>query len=184
MRKVTVFIACAAFLAGNAVAQRPQFEFKGYKPGESAGDIASMPGWRCAQERIPAGTMTCITQRETIAGVPVKFLSLAVQDGAIKSVSVVFPSSSFEKVADAIQVKYGPPDNVRNRELQNRMGAKFLDVRMMWIDGNPQDGGPTMSLRKYTNDVTQSSLSIMNLPKADQLKEQQQEATKQRSEDL
>lgn len=178
----TVLLACVAFQAN---AERPPFEFKGYKPGDSADTIPKSPDWFCSPPKGNDAETMCINQKETIAGVPAKYLTITTQNGTIKRVSVTFSSSDFTRVAEAIQGKYGPPDSTSNRELQNRMGAKFLDIRMRWLNGTPETGGPFMSLSKYvTSDITQSSLFISILPSASSMKQQQEQTQKKNSEDL
>jgi hypothetical protein len=89
-------------------------EFKGITVGLPPPDEGVFKRLTCKAQ--PDGANTCVSPwdnnspsgipHETIAGVPIDLLFVVVRDGAVESIAIIFPSSKFSEVRDAVRGKY------------------------------------------------------------------------------
>lgn len=66
-------------------------------------------------------------------GISKYVVDLSEVDGVVASIKFQIDSRDFGNMADMLNLKYGPPTNKDVSVVQNKMGAKFDNVVMMWV---------------------------------------------------
>ena len=146
MRNFLIFLLLT--IATNAHA----LDFKGIELGAptTKEEVVSKIGLSCGP-----GTnhLLICTGYSTIAGARA-FINLVVgKSGNVSRILIDFKESSYAEVARAIQKKFGPPIETENDILQNAMGAKFKQEKMIWMEGENH-----VVLRRYAGNITDSSI--------------------------
>lgn len=101
---------------------------------------------RCANlGRLPGYEMFACHELSTIAGVRATLSYVFVCDDVsarencyLYQVVAGFDSTEFAMVADAMKIKYGPPESRTTSIKENRMGAEFASRKRVWLIGDTQ----------------------------------------------
>jgi hypothetical protein len=130
-------------------------EFKGIALGLDLATIKATNRYSCSDPKSPIGDIVCnlrYGERETIAGAPLKLLTLAFYNERLHYISVLFDEKDFSTVSSALIEKYGQTQ-VKSETLQNRMGATFENKIFNWA----RTGG-SVEARRYSTKLDTSAV--------------------------
>jgi hypothetical protein len=176
MRSVIRIVAASCVLAFNAsalAADRPplpdvaedRLALKGIVPGISEDTIrASISGLQCQKTASPAtGARQCSglaqsvpEEFRTFGGTTIKLLIMFFgEDGNLGSAMTVIPSNSYTSLLVAMKERFGEPTSTEQRELQNKLGATFVNETATWLKGDDK-----LMLQKYGSNVNDGLLRL------------------------
>lgn len=75
--------------------------------------------------------------------------------GKLVKADATLPVFAFRDIVEGLTAKYGPPSSNTTEQVQNRMGATFLNEIVSWRRGNA-----TLSVTKYTTDLETARYSL------------------------
>lgn len=129
------------------------FDFKGIKIGALATpeQVQEKLGVKCGAganaAQVCNGTVTIA--RETAR------LNLVINSaGVVQRMHLMLSPEAFDIVAPMLISKFGPPTKTSHSQIQNRMGAKFDQVRYWWQG----EGDTEVDYSRYTGTLDSSTL--------------------------
>lgn len=159
MRKIILTLAFMIPLNGFS------FDFKGVEIGGKSEpqEIFDKLGVECSEayqsKFICNGYTTIATFRS--------YMNLVLTEkGYVQRIFLDFDSDGFETVAPLLVEKYGKPKSNKVSQLQNKMGAKFEQHVLFWIDKDEN----TVTLSRYGSKVDKSILSFSTKMDRDMMK--------------
>lgn len=124
----------------------PTFEFLGQRT-DAPRTMTDLQGKPCTTK---GARTTCANfSFPTVAGRPMRYLSLEFLNDRLYMVLASFGEQAYQSVADAFTAKYGQPAKIEVRKWQSKGGATFDNRVMIWKFG---DGG-TLELESMGNEV-------------------------------
>ncbi len=146
--------------SGSVAKGSAPFEFKGHntvREIQTPAEIKALCDSWSAREIIKNGSGRCFIE-DSLAGVPGVKISYDFKNKRLYSVYGQFDARLFSIINDAFTEKYGKPASQSTEEVQNRLGAKFTNVRIMWsfIDG-------FLTLRRFSSSLDKSAFSFTHI---------------------
>jgi len=167
-----------------AFADELSITFKGLALGASMKEFSSkIPDFECMTNSSCSyyDTITCSNslksetyssskliecfERNTFAGARIVDGSAYFDDGKLSSYRLTIRSNRFEDVVEAITDRFGKPISMQSTEVQNKLGAKYLNYHAIWITGETH-----LNFSKYCGNIEKSCISVTS--KSEILKEQ------------
>lgn len=155
----------------------PRLEFKGVYVGMKTADLSN--SWSCQFKKTKFSDTVCsLSLKETIAGAPAIFGLIYAYDYTADRIFISFKSSDYTQIKLALMEKYGPGAIV-DSEVANRMGAKFDNQTITWV--NQSD---VMTLEKRSGKVDEGALTIRSVKSLQEFKERMLNESKSNAKDL
>lgn len=135
------------------VAGAQPLEFKGVPFGASVAEFkAAHPAFTCS-------TSSCYrygfnASAATYAGEMAGSTEAAFDDDKLDKVSLFFYAQSFERIAAAIESKYGPPSSVTGGEFKTRGGLTAAQEKRVWALA----AGDTISITRHAGTISEGYL--------------------------
>lgn len=147
------FPAAALLLLSFAAAANGPIDIKGIRPGMTLEEAdTALPAFSSLcfvrpVERGGDGSKNCIhvtksrhgnrlPALDTFAGVPTQSVFARIKGDKLADIAVDLASDHFTRVALALQEKWGKPHSETTGTIQNRAGANFDQVEMVWRSGD------------------------------------------------
>lgn len=123
-----------------AVADAAPIELKGITPGASIASVrTTYPGFACKEQGPGAGECHYVHSVDggiealnTLGGANTRVWGVRYANDRIGAINVLLRSKDFDQVAAAFVEKYGKPTKRQTSKIQNRMGASFEQVELVW----------------------------------------------------
>ena len=131
------------------------FDFKGLELNQKTtkNALKSSMGIKCYD--IPKLKKMLCSAKTTVAGSDGEVSIILTSDMIINSLFVTFKSNDYENVKNAFITKFGTPLFDENEEVQNAMGAKFMQNTVIW-----EKNGDSMTMRKYHETINEGILFL------------------------
>jgi hypothetical protein len=180
-----MILSLALFLAGSAtytssLAFNEPDGFRGIPWKSSEAHVnAKWPGLSCYPSSAPPSDRTCNSDMPiTIGNIPVQPF-LGFRSNEFSYVLFSFDEAKFRMMERIFTERYGPPTGQNQREVQNRMGARYMNEIRHWI-------GPTISitLQKHGSELTEGLASFAPTSMATEMAMQIEETAKKGAGDL
>jgi hypothetical protein len=158
------------------------YDFKDIKLGGEVSSLQSNNLYRCTSTKSALGDLVCmfgISKRQTIAGIPITFLSVHSNNGIIGSINIRFSENGFSDVKSAFIEKYSPPITTETQVLKNRMGTEFESSHLKW-----EDELSYMTLTQRVSKIDESAASFTLKSYIDDFAKRKADITKEKSSDL
>lgn len=183
---INVILQALFLLFVSTVFADPEYvEFKGLIPGVS--DVESIkkdPRFECADgvntAKIMADELYFLrsSEKETIAGVPIKSMMLCFYFSKLESIKIDFESNKFIPVLRALSEKYGKIKPILEW-VQNRMGVKFENATFIW-----EINGTKIKAERFSRNLEESSVSYSTEFSEQEFNRRNAEAKKIEASDL
>lgn len=131
------------------------FDFKGIAVGGSAtpSDIQEKLGVKCGEGY---ENMQVCNGEVTIALAPASMNLVISPKGIVQRIALTLLPEAFDDVAPELVRKFGKPATVSRTTVQNRMGAKYLQISYHW---SAKDGSEVL-YTKYAGTLDRSTLNF------------------------
>lgn len=141
MKKWISFLILICCLTGIAVADEAHWDLKGVKLGMTEAEVRDLfQGTEhdvdCFSPSELPGLRLCSVSNLTFADGPIESFRLILNEEKVMTITVNLKESRFLMVAEAIKTKYGTPASLKNKQVQNRMGAVFNNHVIVWSEGD------------------------------------------------
>lgn len=90
-----------------------------------------------------------------LLGFPISDVTAWVVNGSVESVNFVFDYSDHMKMVELLKSKYGTPSLEEQRRVQNRMGATFDNLVLLWVGKNL-----TLSFESRASTIDKGAVTI------------------------
>ena len=103
--------------------------------------------------------------RNTFGGARIVDGNAYFNDGKLSSYRLTIRSNRFQDVIEALTDRFGKPISMQSTEVQNKLGAKYLNYHGIWITGETH-----LSISKFCGNIEKSCISVTS--KSEMLKDQ------------
>ncbi|MCF8083593.1 MAG: hypothetical protein K9M96_10890 [Deltaproteobacteria bacterium] len=155
--------------------------FKELLLGSSLQDIQKDSRYHCeAKKDLGIADTVCMryAPKETIAGAPIRLMTLFYTEGKLTNIWVVLKTDYFSQVLEALKEKYGNSETKKNH-VQNKLGATFENVTYTWHEGRDE-----INATKYSIDLKTSTVSYVDQEAYNTFKKKLDLEAKENAEDL
>jgi hypothetical protein len=138
-----------------ACSQTFAFDFKGVAVGRSAtaSDIKEKLGVNCGEGY---ENMQVCNGDVTIAHAPAAMNLVISPKGIVERIALTISPDAFDEIAPELVRKFGKPTTITRSTVQNRMGAKYPQIRYLWA---AKDGAEVLYI-KYASTLDRSTLNF------------------------
>lgn len=92
----------------------------------------------------------------TVAREPASMNLVISPKGTVQRIALILSPDAFDEVAQELMRKFGKPASTSRTTVQNRMGAKYLQIVHLWTD---KDGVQVLYM-KYAGTLERSTLNF------------------------
>lgn len=193
MRRLTTTVIALLALASAALAQE-SITFKGHELGAARDKfLEAFPGASCKGAPKYGDTCAwfpsrscssldreaaCFKQFNYGGVLPNAMLATFYRERLV-SVRVYYPTTGYRGLRDAMTARFGDPADTKQEILQNRMGAKFENERLMWLRGDA-----ILSLRQRGTKVDEGIMMLSSKSFHEEMKSQDKTEAKARANEL
>ncbi len=96
-------------------------------------------------------------QRNTFGGSQIIDATSYFENGKLSSYRLTFGASSFDFLIEAITSKYGKPSSMTTHEMQNKLGASFINKKGLWSVADTQ-----LTISKYCGTTEKSCVNVIS----------------------
>jgi hypothetical protein len=176
----------AAFL----VTAAHSFDLKGITLGESVDALRkAFPNLSCidspgteggsCEYRPTYNDQQAVSELNSLAGAETLSWHIEYDRGEVGAVMVSLESVRFEVVADALEAKFGKPNEARKYALNNLAGGPALQVELVWSSGTDM-----LMTRKYTSNFRHMTVALIGKRYGDLRRDREKAEARRRAKDL